>query len=116
VAAARELDAGARPLYRVRARVRTVLVGAGPTSLLPNSPARIGWRVVNRSVNNGAFDFTEEVTFADSFLVGAAGGTAAMTEKDDGEAVQVQVWAINDAAAGNWRVVEFIRDARGGER
>jgi hypothetical protein len=107
--------AAARFGTQTRLRDRVVNVGTTIGEILGNNPDRLSWRVVNRSVNNGAIGFDRESTFANGYLVAAAGGTAAMDVEKDGEAVAQAVFAINDAAAGDWRVLEVLADVRGAE-
>lgn len=89
-------------------RQRAVTVNTTLGELLPENPLRVAWLAINRSVNNGALGFDNETTFANGFLLGAGGGFASMDVETDGEAVAYRVVAINDAAAGTWRVIEIV--------
>jgi hypothetical protein len=98
-----------------RIRDRAVSVGTALAELIPQNPDRVAWQAINRSVNNGALGFDREVTFANGVLLGAGGGFAAMSAEEDGEAVTQAVFAINDTAAGTWRVIEVLADVAGRE-
>lgn len=89
-------------------RQRAVTVNTSLGELLPENPLRLAWLAVNRSVNNGAIGWDNETTFANGVLLGAAGGFASMDVETDGEAVAYRVNAINDGAAGTWRIVEIL--------
>lgn len=118
VETAREREAQAEllfpthPLGPTVVLFRTATVATTRGLLLEHRPERIGWEVMNRSVNNGAIGFDDVFTFANGILVGAGGGTASMDWREDGEAVTDPVFAINEAASGTWRVVEIVRFAR----
>lgn len=93
----------------VRPRSRVVSVATTPTQVLDNNPRRVYWLIVNRAVNNGAFDIAADVTAANGILLGAGGGFASMDVELDGETVGYEVWGIQDVAAGSWRVFEVFR-------
>lgn len=114
---AREVDPHQSPLALVarrwfggptELRSRLVSVATTVTELLPNNPNRIAWVIENRSVNNGAIGFDNETTFANGLKIGADGGFASMVAETDGESVGYRLVGINEAAAGDWRVVETI--------
>lgn len=90
-------------------RQKNVTVGTTPTQLYKNDPRRVMATLMNRSVNNGALGFGNELTFATGFLVGANGGEAELGVEDDGEGVTWEIFAINDGAAGVWVVYEVLR-------
>lgn len=90
-------------------RSSVVSVTTSATRILQNDPNRVFWVAMNRSVNNGAVGFNREVTFANGLLVGAGGGFVESDIDDDGEAIADEVFAINNSAAGDWRIVEIRR-------
>lgn len=98
-----------------RLRDRAVTVATTLGELVPANPDRVAWSAINRSVNNGALGFDRETTFANGVLLGAGGGVAQMSVEEDGEAVTQAVFAINDTAAGTWRVLEVLADVKARE-
>lgn len=92
-----------------RIRSSSPTIGATLGQLIGNNPRRVHWTAMNRSVNNGALGWDRETTFANGVLLGAGGGFASMDVREDGEAVAWEVFAINDAAAGTWRIIEIER-------
>lgn len=101
----------ARQLYGgpIRPVERTVSVTTAATRLVQGNPDRVGLIAVNRSINFGAIGFAPDVSAGTGIYIGAAGGTIESRVQEDGDSVTWELWAINDTAAGNWRVIEFIR-------
>jgi len=96
---------------RFTTKSRSVDVGAASINLLPNSPERIGWALVNTA--------SQQLTFAPDAIVvsGAAftlvnnGDTCSTTYLEDGQFPTHEISIIAAAAGGRCFIVEFIRDA-----
>ena len=88
---------------------KNVTVGTTPTQLYKNDPRRVMATIMNRSVNNGAIGFGNDLTFSNGFLCGANGGEAELTVEEDGEGTTYEIFGINSGAAGEWTVYEVLR-------
>jgi hypothetical protein len=103
-ASIQRFGAGTRP------RSRIVSVATTRTQLFQGNPNRIYGFAMNRSVNNGAVDFDPAMTFALGMFMAALTGTLELDPEKIGELVGHEWYAINETAAGNWRVWEVIAD------
>lgn len=93
----------------VRPVSRIVTVGTSATRLFGNDPRRIGWSITNRSVNDGAWDYSSSgLSQANGNPVAANAGNATSHVDEDGDSTTYEVFGINATAAGDWRVVEWL--------
>jgi len=88
---------------------RDVTVQTTVTDIMPNSPDRFGWQIVNLSANRGYIGFDREVSATHGTPIEASGGIISATWEEDGEMTTYAVFGINQIAAGSWYVLEQVR-------
>jgi len=88
---------------------RDVTVQTTVTDIMPNSPDRFGWQIVNLSANRGYIGFDREVSATHGTPIEASGGIISATWEEDGEMTTYAVFGINQVAAGSWYVLEQVR-------
>jgi len=88
---------------------RDVTVQTTVTDIMPNSPDRFGWQIVNLSANRGYIGFDREVSATHGTPIEASGGIISATWEEDGEMTTYAVFGINVVAAGSWYVLEQVR-------
>jgi len=88
---------------------RDVTVQTTVTEVMPNSPDRFGWQIVNLSANRGYIGFDRQVGPTHGTPIEASGGVISATWEEDGETTTYAVFAISEVAAGAWYVIEQVR-------
>ena len=88
---------------------RDVTVQTTVTEVMPNSPDRFGWQIVNNSNNRGHVGFDRQVSATHGTPIEASGGVITATWEEDGETTAYAVFGISEVAAGAWYVVEQVR-------
>jgi len=88
---------------------RDVTVATTVTEVMPNSPDRFGWLIVNLSQNRGFLGFDRQVSATHGTPIEASGGVVSATWEEDGEMTMYAVFGINEVTAGAWYVVEQVR-------
>ena len=90
-------------------REGTTLVGTGSTPVLPNTPERLGWVIVNFSANDGALGFSREVTASLGVPVFGGGGAVSVNVIEDMELPARAVFGIQRIAGATWYHIEILR-------
>lgn len=81
-------------------------VGITAARVLPNNPNRLGWILVNLSVNLLYLGFSPDVSSSKGIQVGSNGGMASMVYKEDFELAAQEVYAVAAGANSAIYVVE----------
>ncbi len=103
--------AEARLGFPTRAIINPVTdtVATIPTQILQNNPDRIFLLIVNLSANTGYVGWDARVSADRGIPLAPYGGYISLSIEEDGELVIYEVWAVNEAAAGKYYVVEIER-------
>ena len=83
-------------------------VGLTAARVLPNNPNRLGWILVNLSVNLIYLGFSPDVSTSKGIQVGANGGMTSMMYREDFELTAHEVYAIAAGANSAIYVVETL--------
>lgn len=73
-------------------------VGTSPVQFLQRSGNRVGWTIINLSVNTVYLAFDSEVSATRGVLLDPSGGTARSWIEEDGEMSQKEVWLVASGA------------------
>jgi hypothetical protein len=84
-------------------------VGTSAVKVLNNNPDRIGWLIVNMSVNTVYLAHSPDVGAAKGIILTAGGGSASSIVREDGEAVTYEVWTLASGATSAIYVIEYVK-------
>jgi len=89
-------------------RRSTPTIGTTPVIILPNDPNRLFYFVMNRSSVNIEIDWVEDITFGNSLLIIANGGSIQQNIEDDGDVVAWSVYGVAALAGSNIFIMEIL--------
>jgi len=75
------------------------VAGVAALQFLRRNGNRVGFTIVNLSVNNVYLGFAPDVGAANGILLDPAGGQVSLWIEEDGELTQKEVWLLAAAAA-----------------
>ena len=86
--------------------------GVQAVILVPANPNRISLLLINNSVTDVYIGFTPDTSSTFGILVTANGGNFSMNLRNEGEAVNTEIYAISTVAGRNMTAIETIVQER----
>lgn len=87
----------------------TVTLTTAVQTILNSNPRRVFWQVINRGVVNAGVDIDPSASFAQSILMGAAGGFVQSDVTEDGETVAWPVYGVCESGTCVVMIYEVVR-------